>query len=104
MTDVPIAPDVGGPIAVLPMGKHWAQSMTIWGTLLTVASVVLPTLLPILSTVTGIHLTPEASRLFGEVLVQTAQALGGTAGPGLIVAGRIRAQGPLELRQIKVWV
>lgn len=77
-------------------GKHWSQSMTVWGTVLQLLTVGLPILGPAF----GIPITPEIAKVLGEQLVQLIQAAGVVAGTGMIVAGRARASGPLERRAV----
>src|SRR5262245_32532665 len=77
-------------------GKHWSQSMTVWGALLTMLTVGLPVLGPL----AGVPITPDAARILGDQLVQVLQAIGVVAGTGMQLCGRARAAGPLERREI----
>jgi hypothetical protein len=90
-------PDLPAP---LPLPKWWGNSMTIWGTLLTAATTVLPVVAPAL----GLDLTPEMMRQLGNGVMGTAQALGGVIGTGLAIWGRIRATAPIERRQFNLTV
>ncbi len=80
--------------------KWWAQSMTIWGALITAAATVAPTIGPRF----GLDITPELIRLFGDQVVGTAQAGGGLLGTILTIYGRVRATTPLGRRQITMRV
>jgi uncharacterized protein (TIGR02594 family) len=88
------------PQAVEPAGevqpKWWANSMTIWGVLVTALSTVLPALGPVL----GLNITAELIRQLGDNVVIFGQALGGLVGTILAIYGRVRASGPLERRQL----
>ena len=76
--------------------KWWANSMTVWGVLVTALSTVLPALGPVL----GINITAELIRQLGDNVVVFGQALGGLVGTILAIYGRVRASGPLERRQL----
>ena len=78
--------------------KWWGSSMTIWGTVITALSTVLPLLAPAI----GIDITPDLVRTIGDQLVSIAQAIGGLIGTTMTVYGRSRAATPLARRQIKV--
>ena len=84
--------------ASTPSPKWWGQSMTIWGTLLTAVSTVLPVVAPLL----GFNITAEVVQQVGESVVQFGQAAGGLVGTALAVWGRIRAATPIERRQFTV--
>jgi uncharacterized protein (TIGR02594 family) len=78
--------------------KWWARSLTIWGAIITAVSTVLPLIGPLL----GLDITGVAVQQFGEQVSQLIQALGGIAGTIMTVYGRVRADAPLETRQIQV--
>jgi uncharacterized protein (TIGR02594 family) len=80
------------------MPKWWGHSMTIWGTLITALSTVLPVLGPLL----GLDLTPEIIKQLGDQVLATAQAVAGLAGTILAILGRVRATQPLMRRHIAV--
>src|SRR5262245_51339451 len=65
------------------LGKHWSQSVTVWGgTILPIVTLVGP---PALSWLTGIPLSAEASKLFSEQALQIAQAISIIAGAGTVL-------------------
>jgi uncharacterized protein (TIGR02594 family) len=76
--------------------KWWANSMTIWGVIVTTLSTVLPTLGPVF----GLNITAELIRQLGDNVVIFGQALGGLVGTVMAVYGRVRASGPVERRQV----
>ena len=90
----PILPIPDLPISA-PMPKWWGHSLTIWGTIITTLSTVLPIVGPAL----GINLPPELIRQLGDGIVTLAQATGGVAGTALTIWGRVRATAPIERRQ-----
>lgn len=75
--------------------KWWAQSRTIWGTLITAASTVLPLLAPAF----GVALPPDLIKTFGDQALTAVQALGGVIGTGLAIYGRFNAASVLSLRK-----
>jgi len=88
-------PDLPVPeLATAQPSKWWGQSLTIWGTLITALSTVLPVLGPAL----GLDLTPELIRQLGDNVVHLAQAAGGIVGTTLAIWGRIRASAAIERR------
>lgn len=78
--------------------KWWGQSMTIWGTLITALSTVLPVLGPL----TGLDITPELVRQAGDQAVLAVQAVGGLVGIVMTIYGRTRASARLERREVKL--
>lgn len=78
--------------------KWWGRSLTIWGTLITALSTVLPALAPL----AGLDLTPEVVREAGHHLVGTAQGLAGLLGTLMALFGRLRAQQPLSRRDVSL--
>ncbi len=76
--------------------KWWGQSLTVWGTIITAASTVLPVLGPLI----GLDITGEMIRQLGAQGVQVVQALGGLAGSIMAVYGRFRATTRLERRAV----
>ncbi|MBX9861584.1 MAG: TIGR02594 family protein [Hyphomicrobium sp.] len=73
-------------------GKWWGHSLTIWGTIVTVLSSVLPALAP----VTGIDVTPDLIESAGRGVVETVQAVGALIGTLLTIYGRVRADQPIQ--------
>lgn len=73
-------------------GKWWGHSMTIWGTIITMLSVVVPAAAP----VTGIEVSGEEVRDAGEQTVEALQAVGALVGTLITIFGRVRATVPIE--------
>lgn len=78
--------------------KWWAQSVTVWGALVTAAA----TVLPIAGPIVGIKLAPEVVQQVGDQTISVVQAIGGLIGTVMTLFGRARAAAPLERRQITV--
>jgi lysozyme family protein len=76
--------------------KWWGASMTIWGTILTAVSTVLPAIGPLF----GIDITAEMITGFGHSITALFQALGGVIGTALAIYGRVRAVQPLVRRPV----
>ena len=74
--------------------KGWWQSMTIWGTLLTAIT----TVLPLIGVTLGISITPELAEEIGQNVVVIIQALGGLIGTLMALFGRARATALLQAR------
>jgi hypothetical protein len=74
--------------------KGWWQSMTIWGTLLTAIT----TVLPLIGVTLGISITPEIAQEIGQNFVVVVQALGGLIGTLMALFGRARATALLQTR------
>lgn len=81
-----------------PAPKWWGQSLTIWGTIITTLSTVVPILGPAL----GINIGSELIRQLGDNVVVLAQAIGGVAGTAMAIWGRIRASQPIERRPFTI--
>jgi uncharacterized protein (TIGR02594 family) len=86
--------------ADVPSAKWWGHSMTIWGTLITALSTVLPLLGPAL----GLDIKPELIRQLGDNLVVVAQAITGLVGTIMALYGRAVATTLLERRFITVQI
>ena len=71
--------------------KWWGHSMTIWGTIITMLSVVVPAAAP----VTGVDISGDEVRNAGEQTVEAIQAVGALVGTLLTIVGRMRASAPL---------
>ena len=74
--------------------KGWWQSMTIWGTLLTAMT----TVLPLVGVALGIGITPELAEEIGQNVVLVIQAVGGLIGTLMALFGRARATALLQTR------
>lgn len=72
--------------------KWWAHSLTVWGTLITALSTVLPIIGPFI----GLDVSGAIIVSFGEQVTHILQALGGLIGTLMAIAGRIRASAPLQ--------
>lgn len=72
--------------------KWWGHSVTIWGTIITMLSVVVPAVAP----VTGVDISGDMVRDAGEQTVDAIQAVGALVGTLLTIFGRIRASQPIE--------
>ena len=83
-----------------PRPKWWAQSMTIWGALITAAATLLPAVGPLL----GLDITPELIRELGDRVVAVAQAVAGLVGTILTIYGRVRATTSIARQQITMRV
>ena len=73
-------------------GKWWGHSITMWGTIITMLSVVVPAMAP----VTGIDISGDQVRDAGEQTVEAIQAVGALVGTLLTIFGRMRASQPIE--------
>ncbi|WP_072387551.1 TIGR02594 family protein [Hyphomicrobium sp. CS1BSMeth3] len=74
--------------------KSWWQSMTIWGTVLTAIT----TVLPLVGVVLGISITPELAEEIGQNIILVIQAAGGLIGTLMALFGRTRATALLQVR------
>jgi lysozyme family protein len=74
--------------------KSWWQSMTIWGTMLTAIT----TVLPLVGVMLGVSITPEIANEIGQNVVVVIQALGGLIGTLMALFGRARATALLQAR------
>ncbi len=73
--------------------KWWAQSRTLWGTLITAAATVLPLIGPVI----GVSLPADVIQTFGDQAISAAQAIAGLVGTGLAIYGRFKASTILSL-------
>ena len=80
--------------------KWWGHSLTIWGTLMTALTTVLPLLGPAL----GLDIKPELVRQLGEQLVAVAQAVTGLAGVIMALYGRTVAVTQLGRRHVTLQI
>jgi lysozyme family protein len=92
-------PDTAPPTSPPPQStKWWAHSVTVWGTLITA----LTTVLPLLGPVFGVDIKPELIRQLGDNLTLTAQAVAGLAGTIMALYGRSVATTRLQRRQVTI--
>ncbi|RUP11105.1 TIGR02594 family protein [Hyphomicrobium sp.] len=75
--------------------KWWAQSKTLWGTLITAAATVLPVVAPAI----GVSLPANLIQTFGDQVLTAVQALTGVFGTALAIYGRFKASSVLSLRK-----
>ena len=80
--------------------KWWGHSVTIWGVLVTTASVVVPAIAQAM----GIDLPVSLLRDLAAELGKLAQAAGGVIGIAMTIYGRIRAERPIGRRELTVRV
>ena len=90
-------PPVAG---TMPAGKWWPQSKTVWGTLITALTTVLPLVGPLI----GINIPVDVIKVLGDQSLVVIQALGGLIGTLLALYGRANAVLPLVRRDVKVRV
>ena len=81
-------------------GNWWAHSLTVWGTIITGLSTVLPLVAPLF----GLKLTPDLVHLFGDQVVAVVQAIAGLAGTIMAIVGRTRATPALLRRSVVMTV
>jgi uncharacterized protein (TIGR02594 family) len=72
--------------------KWWAQSLTVWGTLITALSTVLPIIGPFI----GLDVSGVLIVNFGNQITHILEALGGLLGTIMAIVGRFRATAPLQ--------
>lgn len=75
--------------------KWWAQSKTLWGTVITAAATVLPLLAPAI----GVSLPADVIQTFGDQAITAAQAVTGLIGTALAIYGRFTASSVLRIRK-----
>ena len=78
----------------IPDAKWWGNSLSVWGTLITAVSTVLPVVAPAF----GFTISAETIQQIGEGLIQLVQVAGGLIGTILALYGRARATQPLMRR------
>lgn len=72
--------------------KWWAQSLTVWGTIVTA----LATVLPIIGPFIGLNVSGTLIATFGDQVTHILEAVGGLVGTIMAVVGRFRASAPLQ--------
>lgn len=75
--------------------KWWAESKTLWGTLITAAATVLPVIAPAI----GVSLPADVIQTFGNQTLTAVQAVAGLFGTALAIYGRFKASSVLSLRK-----
>jgi uncharacterized protein (TIGR02594 family) len=94
MTGPSDAPTTKPYVTTATESKGWWQSMTIWGTMLTAVT----TVLPLVGVALGIAITPDIADRIGQDIVLAMQALGGLIGTVMALFGRARASALLQSR------
>ena len=82
--------------ATAPEPKWWANSLTIWGAIISSAATVLPALGPLV----GLDITADLVQTAGSQSATLAQAAVALAGTVMTIFGRLRATQPLEQRTL----
>jgi lysozyme family protein len=72
--------------------KWWAESKTLWGTLITAAATVLPVITPAI----GVSLPADVIQTFGNQTLTAAQAVAGLFGTAFAIYGRFKASSVLS--------
>ena len=78
--------------------KWWAESLTIWGTIVTALSTILPLVGPLF----GLDITSDMVEQFGASVTNLIQIIGGLTGTSMALYGRARAGTKLTRRHVKV--
>lgn len=81
-----------------PDVKWWGHSMTIWGTLITA----LTTVLPVVGKLFGFGITPDLVERLGQELLVLFQAAGGLLGTIMAIVGRSRASTQIQRRPVRL--
>lgn len=80
--------------------KWWAESLTIWGTIVTALS----TILPILGPFIGLDISAQMIEQFGKTVAELIQLIGGLSGTSMALYGRLRAGSKLTRRNLSLRV
>ena len=100
----PLPGDMPGHDVTMPGGqgggKWWPQSKTVWGTLITLVTTVLPVLGPLI----GINISADMIKVLGDQSIIVIQSVAGLFGTLLALYGRSQAAGPLMRSDVKVRV
>jgi lysozyme family protein len=84
--------DTPAPVAPEPAYKPWSQSLTIWGTIVTFASTVLPALAQMM----GWDISAGDVQSVGTGVTTAIQAIGGVIGTVMAIIGRTKATAPVK--------
>ena len=101
MTDdfkFPVPGQIPGQDINAPGAKWWPQSKTVWGTLITLVTTVLPVLGPLI----GINISADMIKVLGDQAIVVVQALAGLFGTLLALYGRAQATGPLIRQNVSL--
>lgn len=80
--------------------KWWGESLTVWGTIVTALS----TILPIIGPFIGLDISAELIQQFGETVAKLIQIIGGVTGTSMALYGRARASTKLTRRSMEMKV
>lgn len=80
--------------------KWWGESLTVWGTIVTALS----TILPIIGPFIGLDISAELIQQFGDTVAKLIQIIGGITGTSMALYGRARASTKLTRRSMEVKV
>ncbi len=78
--------------------KWWGESLTVWGTIVTALS----TILPIIGPFIGLDISAELVQQFGETVAKLIQIIGGITGTSMALYGRARASTTLSRRSMEM--
>lgn len=78
--------------------KWWAESLTVWGTIVTA----LATILPLIAPLAGFDITSEMIEELGETVTRLIQIIAGLTGTSMALYGRSRATTQLRQRDLSV--
>lgn len=78
--------------------KWWGESLTVWGSIVTALSTILPVLGPFI----GLDISAEMIEQLGETVTRLVQIIGGITGTTMTLYGRTRANTSLTRRAINV--
>ncbi len=78
--------------------KWWAESLTVWGTLVTA----LATILPLVGPFIGLDITAEMVEELGRTVTDLIQIFAGLTGTTMALIGRARASAKITRRQMSV--
>ena len=81
-----------------PSQKWWGESLTVWGTIVTALSTILPVIGPFF----GLDITSEMIEQFGDSVTKLIQIIGGVTGTIMALYGRARAETSLTRRPISM--
>ncbi|MGH1405963.1 MAG: TIGR02594 family protein [Rhodomicrobiaceae bacterium] len=78
--------------------KWWGESLTVWGTIVTALSTILPVIGPFI----GLDISAELIQQFGDTVAKLIQIIGGVTGTTMALYGRSRATTKLTRRSMEM--
>lgn len=78
--------------------KWWGESLTVWGTIITALSTVLPVMGPFI----GLNISAELILQFGDTVAKLIQIIGGITGTTMALYGRARANQQLVRKPMAI--